>query len=322
VPLSFATRCPQAAWVSEFYDRLNMQEQDEAPSSQQRKNSRRRRSRTAVYVGCNKGIDAVNTLRMLSNDPSVDKFAWRDAFFRNRTVIPGRCRQELEPQYEIVVGDSDGQNSISNNGRVVDTIVHCLEAMPVTARHLADTAQRLGLYKRLRVQNAAVSNLDGWALFPDFPEKVGIESLGIDDCSEKKRVSRTCSNITVATLDSLLLRDKPSEQEEPLYVDFLSIDVEGHDFNVLLGAKRLLPNVRYLEFGTYQNHGGPNDLDLYLTDCVFRIPLEGTLGHSKAILRRGLFRIVWFRVLLGGQGGACVADHRLLVGLVQSAFLV
>jgi FkbM family methyltransferase len=233
-PLSFATRCPQASWVSEFYDRLNKEAMTAKP---------RKRQRTAVYVGCNKGMDAINTLRMLSNNPAVDKFEWRDVFFENQTVAAGHCNQEFEPQYDIA----------AESAGTVKTIVHCLEAMPVTARQLASTVRRLQLDDVLLVKNAAVSDSDGWTLFPN-QEKVGVEGLGLDACSGRQVDYSACSNVTVATLDSLLLQDKEDEREDPLYVDLLSIDVEGHDFNVLLGAKRLLPNVRYLEFGKLQHN--------------------------------------------------------------------
>lgn len=73
-PLSFATRCPQASWASEFCDAANKEAMTVQSSRQQR---------TAVFVGCNKGMDAINKLRMLSNNGTMDKFERRDAFFEN-----------------------------------------------------------------------------------------------------------------------------------------------------------------------------------------------------------------------------------------------
>jgi hypothetical protein len=35
----------------------------------------------ATYMGCNKAIDAVNTLRMISSDTVSDKDVWRDRLF-------------------------------------------------------------------------------------------------------------------------------------------------------------------------------------------------------------------------------------------------
>jgi FkbM family methyltransferase len=207
------------------------------------------KQRTAVYVGCNKGMDAINTLRMLSNNPSVDKFVWRDAFFENQTVAAGHCKQEFEPQYTI----QDNHNSNSNsNPTVVNAVVHCLEAMPVTAQHLAQTARRLNLQDRLLVKNTAASDINGWTFFPNQPDgKVGVEGLGLDACSNPKIVTQNphlCANVSIETLDSLLLSDHVDDNANSKKVDLLSIDVEGYDFNVLLGAKRILPHVRYLEF--------------------------------------------------------------------------
>ena len=229
-PFSFATRCPEARWVSDFFLKSSRAAEEDSSSNQRR---------TAVYVGCNKAMDAINTLRMLSHDAKVDKFVWRDTFFENQTVAAGHCNQEFEPQFVIP--------EPAASHKVFDTVVHCLEAMPVTARHLARTAKRLRLDDRLLVRNTAASNENGFAYFPDQPDgKVGVEGLGIDSCTPKKAAAnpRLCANVSISTLDSLLGSDPHNIPK----VDLLSIDVEGYDFNVLLGAKKVLPHVRYLEF--------------------------------------------------------------------------
>jgi FkbM family methyltransferase len=237
-PLSYETRCPDStSWVSaHFASRAAL-----SGSPSEGGDARETTATVVVYVGCNKGMDAVNALRMASNDPAIDKFRWRDAFFDNATAVqPGHCHQELDPQHPIV-----------DPNAVREARAYCLEAMPVTAKHLANTAERLGWQDRFKVRHAAISNEPSWAWFPNPVDgKVGVEGLGMDVCSPKKRGAsrataeeqrKSCANVTVTTLDGLLAN-------EPGHVDLLSIDVEGYDYNVLLGAKATLPRVRYVEF--------------------------------------------------------------------------
>jgi hypothetical protein len=114
--------------------------------------------RTAPSVGCNKGMDAVNTLRMLAEDPSIDKDAWRDTFFArsgsNSTMDSastttqqqqeqfeaGRCQQEFDDQFYVPPVTN---NTITkNNYQPLAATVYCIEAMPSTAaKHTLDGRQ-------------------------------------------------------------------------------------------------------------------------------------------------------------------------------------
>jgi hypothetical protein len=112
---SYATRCPDATfWLGPQYNQNNDQnnENKNVRTTKSRladaatgrlgggggsgRGGRENGRRIAIYVGCNKALDAVNTLRMLSGDPRFDKTVWRNALFRmdqpqdnsNGTTVP------------------------------------------------------------------------------------------------------------------------------------------------------------------------------------------------------------------------------------------
>lgn len=235
---SYATRCPKAVWFEEFHreshdhhgnndnnNNINNSDDNDEPYRP-----------IAIYVGCNKAMDAVNTLRMLSSDTVFDKDVWRDRLFANETVSAGNCNQEFAPQFAL-------QNNAAK--LPLNAIVHCIEASPITARRLNRTVQELGWQTSLVVVNAAMGASDGLARFPDQQvNSVGVETISMEDCTITgyKRFCKTIKRYMLDTYTSQFVL--PTSQT----IDFLSIDVEGFDWDVLLGATRTLERVNYLEF--------------------------------------------------------------------------
>ena len=224
---SYATRCPEAVWLEDVY--RHAEEDVDVP--------------VAIYVGCNKGMDAINTLRMLSANETIDKSAWKERFFQNQTVHPGHCAQESTPQYAIP------KARIPNSARV-----YCIEAMPNSAQRLLETAEWLGYNESLKVTHAAVADHDGSVLFPQhLGTELGMETLGLETC-ELKTERRRCQPVPQYRLD----RYRTEFVREPA-IHLLSIDVEGFDFAVLQGGRQTLKDVHYLEFeyswkGSWRNH--------------------------------------------------------------------
>jgi len=95
------------------------------------------------------------------------------------------------------------------------------------------------------VTHAAMSKDDGYVLFPRGG-KVGVENKGISntDCHQNSAVE-DCVNVTMYSLDAYMKKFVP----QGVMINYLSVDVEGWDFEVLLGGKRdALLRVQYLEF--------------------------------------------------------------------------
>jgi FkbM family methyltransferase len=117
--------------------------------------------------------------------------------------------------------------------------------MPQTADQLNRSSYQLGWQNSLVVTNAAVSSTDGIALFPSKQagQKIGVENMGLADCQNEK-TKRHCTEIPQYTLDTYA--DKFIQKDA--WIDFLSIDVEGFDWDVLMGGDKVLERVKYLEF--------------------------------------------------------------------------
>ncbi len=229
---SYATRCPDVVWLKEYYQqRYYKGTRDSSYSLPAQKPF------LAIYIGCNKGMDAVNALRMGSGNAEFDKYLWRSTVvgIGNQTKMhPGGCQQELEEQFLIPPSFKTADPNAQ---------VHCIEAMPSTARKLSGAAQKLGWERWLKVKNLAMSDHDGSTLFPDHDAEVGIENMGIQSCNRKGNAVK-CKEVPMFRLDNYT---KTFGLENTI-VDVLSIDVEGFDWAVLSGGNETLSHTMYLEF--------------------------------------------------------------------------
>ena len=221
----------------------------------------------ALFVGCNKGYDALNALRMGSNDPIFDKSTWGDAMTYNNTVRLHNdvCNEITNPQFVIPpVSSSTINEEMKKKKKKKEkkefVQVHCIEPMPTTARELQRAAKQTG-YDALGfiVTHAAMSKIDGHVAFPRESKIVGVENKGISntDCGKSSTGGTTaanedCVNVTMYSLDTYIQTYIPNninKDEEEIPINYLSIDVEGWDFEVLLGGKQnVLKRVHYLEF--------------------------------------------------------------------------
>jgi hypothetical protein len=85
--------------------------------------------------------------------------------------------------------------------------------------------------------------------------------------------------VQVRRLDTFALEHIPEDE----YIEFLSIDAEGYDFEVLLGASETLKRSKYMEFeyhfvGEWKNHKLIDAIDM-LKDLNFVCYWAGAYGH-------------------------------------------
>ncbi|KAL7463144.1 hypothetical protein ACHAXS_003525 [Conticribra weissflogii] len=242
---SYATQCPDAMWLDELY---------------QRRHRERRKSETtvgggggsftAIFVGCNKGMDAVDTMRMGSGNPTFDKAAWRNAMTKGGEISLDNsvCNQASLPQFDLSSGAEDGAAVAADEqlpGQFTAQ-VHCIEPMPITAEALSASARTLQWDKRgFVVTHAAIAREDGITPFPSG-KSVGKENKGMENCKSGAD-GVNCVNVDMYSLDTYV--DKFLPKDDGHIIDFLSIDVEGFDMDVMLGGSSTLKNrVHYLEF--------------------------------------------------------------------------
>jgi hypothetical protein len=99
----------------------------------------------AVFVGCNKGFDAVNAIRMGSSNPVFDKGVWKDAITQHGkvTLHADVCNEITHEQFALssgknvsvkddVVNKGVLQRGGGEGGSSSFAQVHCIEPMPTT----------------------------------------------------------------------------------------------------------------------------------------------------------------------------------------------
>ena len=221
------------------------------------------KSFVGIFVGCNKGLDAVNAMRMGTGNSKFDKFAWKDAMAQvgeKGALDRDVCNQATTPQFSLAGEDKEnegGDHYDSSSASLHSMHLHCIEPMQSTVRALARVAYELTYDKMgFVVTHAAMAKEDGSVLFPRGNKfKLGKENKGIasSNCDQGQRGK--CTNVTMYSLDTYVNKFVP----EGVPINYLSVDAEGHDYDVLLGGtiggtadirtnNTALSRVHYLEF--------------------------------------------------------------------------
>jgi FkbM family methyltransferase len=280
----FATKCPDATWLQEYY----------IATAAAKKASLKSVPATGIYLGCNKGMDAISALRMLSYDKQFDSTRWKQTLDPFGTMGSGACGQladksahvsllyttetqshlkELTRRHEASLLQSAPQSSTTNQAQV-----YCVEAMPDMAELLASTAKALNWDTSFHVTHAAMSDTDGEAYFPKSSSQMGVEFMGLSDCTDGSLNSTSCQAVPQWSLDTFVDNNQIHGD-----IDILSIDVEGYDYEVLMGSKRTLKRVKYLEFeinqgGRWPEHSLEAAIDT-LSESGFDCYWAGAAGH-------------------------------------------
>jgi FkbM family methyltransferase len=230
---------PDAVWLEQHYTTQQQQQQRIMQSSSSSKF-------LALFVGCNKGYDALNALRMGSNNPKLDKAIWNTAMTYNNTIKLHHdvCNEVTNPQFDITpavssMNNEEKKNEVEEEEKMEFVQVHCIEPMPATFKELQRAALQTGY------------DTQGFIAFPR-ESKAGVENKGISNtnCKSSSSSSDDCVNVTMYSLDTYIQTYIPNiNNKEEIPINYLSIDVEGWDYEVLFGGKQnVLQRVHYLEF--------------------------------------------------------------------------
>lgn len=153
------------------------------------------------------------------------------------------CGQSLTEQFSLDNNTSASSSSSSSSYGHHRAEVHCVEPMPSTYRKLYRSANELGWDARgFVVTHAAIGKEDGIAPFP-ADATAGVENIGLDNgCGSGK-----CEDVNVYSLDTYMSRHVEGNGNGPIH--YLSIDVEGYDYDVIIGGLNdTIDRVNYLEF--------------------------------------------------------------------------
>ena len=229
VALKVESRCPNPLWLDDMLDL------DYNISSSYAK-------RVFISVGCNTALDAVETARELSHDPSFDVQTWNVTMqnITSRMLSPS-CPRTTQRSFT------------SNSPTILPIEIHCIEPIHNTFNAIQETAKQLRLDQHgFHAHQYVVSNSSGVIPFPrGYP---GVEYLSSRNCGQLLYRSRTrqrrvlCDAVPMLTLDDFATKHMQWQNRSDRMVDLLTIDTEGFDWRVLRGAGSVLARTRYLEF--------------------------------------------------------------------------
>jgi len=223
-----ATKCPKATWIDNYYNSIH-----EHAEKYQKSTSHF----NAVYIGCNKGFDAVNAIRMGTANTKYNKKVWGNQMGETHGSV---CNQNQVEDY-----------GLNPSWDVLDGTVHCIEPMPPTVERLKLSAEQLGWTESFLVTGGAISKEIGEEYF-QVEFDVGAENKGLDSCTRLNATypdlfKERCIKVPVYSLDAYMNNIVKNGANGDT-INLLSIDVEGFDFDVLLGGSETLQKTEYLEF--------------------------------------------------------------------------
>lgn len=226
------TNCPDAKWIDDYYKESSIGSKF-----------------TGISVGCNKGFDAIEAMRRGSGNPVFDKAKWKQALqeVTGGQVARGVCGQDSGQQFELSEESHIGTREAK---------MHCIEPLPVTAAALQQASHQLNYDSHgFIVAHAAIAKGSGSAYFPKtsltnqvhMKVQVGSENQGMATCGRNAARDPRCQEVPTYSLDKYAQQFIASKDDSA--IQYLGIDVEGYDYDVLLGGlNETLPRVEYLEF--------------------------------------------------------------------------
>jgi len=187
-----------------------------------------------------------------------------------RKVIP-RCNVVFD------VGANEGQWASRASGLNPNCQIHAFEPASSTFEVLKENVAERGVICRRMAMGDSVGTLPllnrrGYSYLSSFYHARG---EGIE------QITTEVENVSVDNLDNYCQREKISK------IDFLKVDVEGHEFAVLRGASGLLTN-RRIEFIQFEYHATWIYSRTYLKDAFELLQPAGyhiykMLGASKLL---------------------------------------
>jgi hypothetical protein len=177
-------------------------------------------------------------MRQVTHDPLFDRSTWQTALLAasgSQTRLTGVCGQDTEPQSEIQKGET-----------LSAARMHCVEALPVTAPALKTAALASDLGKHgFHIVHSALSRQDGTTRFPKQAFPIGSEHLRIFHCDKMNASAARdgCEEVSMHLLDNFA-----DMHVQDGTIHFLSIVVEGNDYDALMEGCNTLKHVKCLEF--------------------------------------------------------------------------
>lgn len=250
---SFRSNCPKRNWLPHFVYSI---ENDIKKA-------------VVIIIGCNKGDDWVAVMNEFSGNSTYDVNVYHSNVLKYIQAQTGRVRRNA---YACLM---DNQKRHVKMGEIIKPVrAYCVEPTENNIRLLRTVTSGMKFDTSTAIiAKVAMNSYNGVA---DFPKNVSIgsEVTGLND--NLTTTDAEPDYVKMRNLDTFVLENlSPSD-----VIDFVSVDTEGYDSEVILGFVRTLVNryVRCIEFEYHENRRWRTAdlqtvitlLDLLTFDCYFQ----------------------------------------------------
>ena len=233
---------------------------------------------TGVLVGCNKGFQAVELLRRLSSSKKYRVQEWIEEF--------GKTDDKIDSTWEcgIPMNDIPLENTVENK----QIKLYCIDGAPNTIDRLQTTKTTLGYGDDLDIVHTIIGEKhveDGLSVKTTDP--IGFQGSGhVHWANECKKKPKECEVAPATSIDAFI-DSKENLKATNTLIDYMSINAEGSDYQILKGAARNLHRIQYIDF-YYHWHGLWEKQDLQ--DLIYRLKKQGFVCYFTTNGRK-LWRI-------------------------------
>lgn len=227
---------------------------------------------TAILVGCNNAYDAIDLLRLATRDvgsKSYDKEAWRDAFLLTENPDDEVEERTSECPIQTI--------SVIPGSLPQKAHIYGIEAMPKTFLQLEKTKASLGYGDELDFSHVAMAS-DVGTVRVNMEDPIAAVAVGLitwdNACRNVPHIDDRCATVPVDRIDNWIMT-KPKLADNPdAPIHYMSVTVEGNDYEVLKGSSRTLRRVQYLDFDHHW-YGDWGTSNRSLKDLMFRLKEMG-----------------------------------------------
>jgi len=246
-----------------------------------------------IVVGCNKGYEAVELLRIASPPSDKNKYnldEWKKEFSK----VDGD--EEIDHSVDCPIS---GATTSNTRGSKKNLHIYCIDSMPKTVAHLEKTKMALGYGDELDITKMVLGDRleeDGINVKRHVP--IAAMRYGhhhwTNECAQKPE---TCILVPLAPIDYFIdtkpaLRATAIDTETELNtsppIHILSIAAEGSDYEILKGAAQNLGRIQYIDFGYHWNWRWGK---YSFKDLIFRLKKKGFVCYFTGAGGLDMWRI-------------------------------
>jgi len=246
-----------------------------------------------ILVGCNKGYEAVELLRIVSppsENKAYDLQTWKNEFSR------GLRKNEFDGGIDCPAD----QKATSNTGINTEKVhVYCIDGLPKTVAQLKKTKEALEYGDELIITQLVVGayhTMEGIKV--RSTDKIGAMGVGHYHWNKVCRKDpKTCETVEESSIDDFVnsqsaLKATANDKETGLntapLIHYMSITAEGSDFDILQGAARNLGRIQYIDF-SYHYHWRWGEKKF--TELIYRLKKKGFVCYFTGSNGQDMWRV-------------------------------